>query len=341
MSASKTDLSTIVSSGLKNATVLCQLAESGKGIHIMQMNRHSLGLAGIIGLALFSLTACDPQSEVQTTTVTIDSETAALVNGEPIYMIDVELEAVAQGQIEPNSDFGPVHPEFHQVLDQLIDQRLLAQEAVRRNLHQDPEAARRLAAGRERLLGNILVESLVANEVTEDAIDRMYEEQVKLQQLDDEVRLRQILVETEAEAASVFAELLTGRDFAEAALEHSKDVRTRLEGGDLGWNNPNDFADPLPARIGDTVTGELANPFETEDGWLILKVDERRTTPPKTKSEMRPEIITFLTFTQISDILRELRARATVQQREPAEYLEENEPAEISDDQAQDETPTP
>lgn len=307
----------------------------------MQMKPHSFALAGILSAALMALTGCDPQPNVQTQTVTIDSETAAVVNGEPIYMIDVELEAVAQGQIEPNSDFGPANPEFHQILDQLIDQRLLAQEALRRNLDQSPEAARRLAAGRERLLGNILVESLVANEVTEEAIDRMYEEQVKLQQLDDQVRLRQIVVETEAEAAAVFAELLGERDFAEAALEHSQDVRTRLEGGDLGWISPNDLDDPLPARIGDTATGDVSSPFETSDGWVILKVDDRRTTPPKTKSEMRPEIITFLTFTQISDILRELRARADVQQRNPAEYLDETGQGDTPDASETSDTPTP
>ena len=105
----------------------------------------------------------------------------------------------------------------------------------------------------------------------------------------------------------------------------------------MGWISPNDLDDPLPARIGDTVTGDVSSPFETVDGWLILKVDERRTTPPKTKSEMRPEIITFLTFTQISDILRELRARADVRQRDPSEYLEDQ----SSDPDAEAETSTP
>ena len=104
--ASKTDLSTITSSGLKNATVLCQLAESGKGIHNMQMNLHSLVLAGILGAGMICLSSCSPQSTVQAPVAVIDSETAAVVNSEAIYMIDVELEAVAQGQIEPNSDFG-------------------------------------------------------------------------------------------------------------------------------------------------------------------------------------------------------------------------------------------
>ena len=132
-----------------------------------------------------------------------------------------------------------------------------------------------------------------------------------------------------------------GRDFADAALEHSQDVRTRLEGGDLGWISPNELVDPLPARIGDTVTGEVSAPFESVDGWLIVKVDERRTTPPKTKSEMRPEIITFLTFTQISDILRELRARADVQQRDPDEYLQDSEASETLVEPTQEEAPTP
>ncbi|MCR9268771.1 MAG: peptidylprolyl isomerase [Hyphomonadaceae bacterium] len=293
----------------------------------MRLNLKTVGIATAVLFALTGLTGCGQPAEVQVSSSVIDSSTAARVNGETIYMTDVRLEAVAQGLIEPNSDFGPTHPDFHQVLEQLIDQRLLAQEALRRGLDKDPTAERRLAAGRERLLGNILVESLVANEVTEEAIDRMYEEQVKLQQLDDEVRLRQIVVENRELADQILQELVDGRDFAEAALEYSEDVRTRLEGGDLGWVAPNELLDPIPAVIGNTVTGTWSEAFETEDGWIILKVDERRTTPPKTKQEMRPEIITFLTFTQISDILTELRASAQIQQRDPAEYLNEAEEA--------------
>ena len=289
----------------------------------MRLNHLPIGIATVLTLSLSGIAGCGQSPNVQVSSSVIDSSTAARVNGEEIFMADVELEAVAQGLIEPNSDFGPRHPDFHQVLEQLIDQRLLAQEALRRNLDEDPIAKRRLMAGRERLLGNILVESLVANEVTEDAIDRMYEEQVKLQQLDDEVRLRQIVVETQDTAERISTELSEGRDFAEAALEYSEDLRTRLEGGDLGWVSPNDLIDPIPAIIGNTETGTYSEPFESEDGWIILKVDERRTTPPKTKQEMRPEIITFLTFTQISDILTELRSTASIQQRDPAEYLED------------------
>lgn len=243
----------------------------------------------------------------------IASPTAATVNGDPIFFGDVELEAAAQGKIEPGDPFDSEHPDFQPVLDQLIDQRLLAQEAVRLGFDRDPSAARRLEAGRERILGNILVENLVASEVTEDAIDRMYSEQVKLQQLDDEVRLRHILVESEDEAQTIKSELDAGGDFTDLAFRNSIDIRTRIDGGNFGWVSPNEMIEPFPAIIGDTPVGEESSPFESEQGWHILRVDERRTRPPKTKDEMRPEIITFLTFTQISDTLRELRASASIQ----------------------------
>ncbi len=290
----------------------------------MHLKHRSIGAALAGAVVLAGLSACDSEPVVPATNTASDEALAAIVNGEPIYFSDIELEAVAQGQIEPGTEFTTGHPEYHQILEQLIDQRLLAQEALQRGLDQDPAARRRLESGRERLLGNILVESLVASEVTEDAIDRMYDEQVKLQQLDDEVRVRFLLVETKELADQILVELENGRDFAEAALEYSQDTSTRLDGGDLGWVSPNELDDPFPARIGDTETGSVSGAFETAQGWNVLKVDERRTKPPKTKAEMRPEIITFLTFTQISDILRELRSSADIQQRDPNELLRED-----------------
>lgn len=307
----------------------------------MQRSHFHTGLTCAILLGFVGLSACDTNPGAGPGSRQIDGATAALINGEPIYLSDVELEATAQGKIEPSDSFGPNHPDYQIVLDQLIDQRLLAQEAVRRGLDKDGEARRRLEAGRERLLGNILVESLVADQVTEEAIDEMYEAQVKLQQLDDEVRLRHILVETEDEAKAVLAELEGGRSFTEAAFEHSDDIRTRLDGGTFGWVSPNDLSDPFPAIIGDTKTGALSAPFESEQGWHILRIDERRTSPPKTKEEMRPEIVTFLTFTQISDVLRDLRKDAVIREREQVTQpeggetepeIEASSPAETAED---------
>ena len=282
------------------------------------MQRHRFPRLTPLLVALAVLAACggpDDEQEVRRH-VGFDASAAALVNGDPIYLSDVELEAVAQGRIEPGESFGPEHTEYQLVLDQLIDQRLLAQEAVRRGLDRTPAAQSRLETARERLLGNFLMEDLVATQVNEAAIDRMYEEQVRLQQLDDEVRIRHILLETQEEAREVLEKARAGEDFTALAFEYSEDTRTRLDGGSFGWVSPNEMIEPFPAVIADTPAGEISEPFQSEQGWHILKVEQRRTRPPKTREEMRPEIVTYLTFTQISQILQDLRASADIQQRE-------------------------
>ncbi|MEP1599434.1 MAG: peptidylprolyl isomerase, partial [Hyphomonas sp.] len=128
--------------------------------------------------------------------IQVEAAAAVTVNGDPIYVSEVELEAVARGLISPGDTFGPGDENYDLVLDQLIDQKLMAQEALNRRLDKGAAAERRLEVARERILGNLLVESLVASEVNEDSIEAMYKEQVALQQEDDEVAIAHILVET-------------------------------------------------------------------------------------------------------------------------------------------------
>ncbi len=264
-----------------------------------------------VALALI-VVACSPAPEDEFQALDIEAATAARVNGQPIYMIDVELEAAAQGLAEPGDPFTRDDPDFQLVLDQIIDQALLAQEATARGLHLDANARRRLQSARERVLGNLLVENLVAREVTEESIRKMFAEQAELQQIDDEVSLRHILLSTEADARMAHERITSGEDFTTVAFEMSEDTASRIEGGALGYVEPNRMGEPFAGAIANTAVGEISEPFETEQGWHIIKVEDRRTPPPKTLDEMRPDIVTFLTYTEISKILKRLRAEASI-----------------------------
>ena len=294
------------------------------------MKRTMIAPALLSILLTGALSACSPSPEQSAVNLRVDSATAATVNGATIYVSDVELEAAGQGIITPGEPFTAEHPDFQRMLDQLIDQKLMAQEARRLGLDRGDDAQRRLQAAEERILGNILVESLVAKEVDEEAIRRMYDQQVKLQQLDDEVRVRHILVEDEATAGEVIDDLKAGEDFAALAFEYSTDKDTRLDGGELGFVSPNVLEEPFPTAIANTQVGAYSEPFQTDRGWHILQVDERRKPAPKTLEQMRPEIVSFLTFTEISKILRSLRADALLdvgRGSEPLPTLEREEPS--------------
>ena len=274
------------------------------GFRLMALMQITL-LAAVVG-------ACSPESS-ERNVVRIDPATAAIVNGEPIFVADVELEALSQGIIGRGESFRPDDPRFPRILDQLIDQRLLAQEAERRQLDRDDQARHRLEIARERILGNLLVESLVSSEVTEEAIRKMYGEQVALRQLGDEVRIARIVLETREEADAVAARLAAGEEFAALAFQVSRDLRTRAEGGELGWVEVDSLAEPYVGEIGNTPVGSVSAPFQTEDGWELLRVQERRKKAPETLEEMRPDIVRFMTLSEINNILRELRASAEIQ----------------------------
>ncbi len=265
-------------------------------------------------------TACGRPVEEEPV-IQVEAATAVSVNGDPIYVSEVELEAVARGLISPGQEFGPGDENYDLVLDQLIDQKLMAQEALARGLDKGPTAERRLEVARERILGNLLVESLVASEVNEDSIEAMYKEQVALQQEDDEVSIAHILVETEAEARALYQQIEEGATFESLVVANSLDSTTRMENGDLGYVSPNNMADPFPVVIANTKVGEVSEPFLSADGWHILKVKDRRTSPPKTRAEMRPEIVTFLTLNQVSKILRRLRTEAKVEKGEKSTHI--------------------
>jgi peptidyl-prolyl cis-trans isomerase C len=256
------------------------------------------------------LASCGPSEN--RAAISIDPAVVALVNSDPIYGADVQLEAAALGYVQPGEELAVDDPRFLEIMEQLIDQRLLAQEAEARALDEDEAAAHRLRVARERLLGNILVETVVAEQVGEQAIRDMYDQQVRLLQMGVQVRARHILVATEQEAAELVEELGDGSTFAAVAFLRSRDPTTRLESGDLGFVNPEEFEPTFADALSSTPLGQMSAPFATEAGWHIVKVEERRTQPPPTLEELRPEIIRFMTFQEIDGIIQRLRARSMI-----------------------------
>ena len=236
----------------------------------------------------------------------------AKVNNTTIYLSDVESTAIAQGLIEKGVPLPPSDPKFKTILQELIDQRLLALDAMGQSLDQNKETRRRLATARERILGNVRMENHLKDMVNEDSIRRMYDEQTLLAKRGEERRARHIIVETEKDAKAIIAKLEDEADFETLAKESSLDKGSAKKGGDLGFFNRDmldkDFTRPVfRAKIGDRL-----DPFETEFGWHIVEVLDRRTTQPPDFETLRPDIINFMTADAIQSLVKDLRAQGNV-----------------------------
>jgi len=232
---------------------------------------------------------------------------AARVGDTVITFADVRREAAVRELAEDPDALNPADAVFREALDELIDQRLLALEAARRELQNEPEARRRLAAAEERILGNVLVEQAVSDAVSEEIIARVYEEQSRLAPPAEEIRARHILVGDREEADEVARLLAEGTDFAQLAARVSQDPATRFEGGDLGYFTRDNIL-PAFARVAfATPVGRVSAPFETEYGWHVVTVTDRRSQPRPGLEAMRPNIVRFLTLQGIDSLLGEIR----------------------------------
>jgi peptidyl-prolyl cis-trans isomerase C len=237
----------------------------------------------------------------------------ARVNGHTVWASDVKREAVAQGLISEGEPLDIGSDLFRQRLDEVVDQKLLAAEALKLKLDKDPVAQRRLAAARERILGDMLVESVVEKAVNDNAIRGLYAEQQKLSKRSEEIRARQILVASQADAEAVKKLLQTGASFDALAMERSTDQGTRFNGGDLGYFTVDVMPPAYATALKDVQKGALVGPFQTEGGWAVLRVEDKRLEEPITLEAARPQIVRFLTYDQVRDLLEKLRGGAKIE----------------------------
>jgi peptidyl-prolyl cis-trans isomerase C len=271
-----------------------------------------LGAMGAVLFACLALAACGGRGGAEHPPEPGD-QAVAKVDGKTVWASDVKREAVAQGLIGEGEPLDVSSDLFRRVMDEVVDQKLLATEALKRKLDKDPAAQRRLAAARERILGDMLVESTVSDAVNENAIRGLYQEQLKLAKQSEEVRARQIVVASQADAEAVKKLLASGASFEALAMERSTDAATRFNGGDLGYFTTDVMPEAYEANLKAAKPGQVIGPFQIDGGWAIVKVEDRRLEQPITLEAARPQIVRFLTYDQVRDLLEKLRGRAKVQ----------------------------
>jgi peptidyl-prolyl cis-trans isomerase C len=282
-------------------------------------NRRSPAFAWLtVALAALaiSVTACGPGAGPERPPEAGDTAVAR-VNGHAIWASEVKREAIAQGLIGEGEPLDMQSDMFRQTLDQVIDRRLLVEEALKRKLDKDPLVQRRLAAARDRMLADTLLDEMVSKAINENSIRGLYQEQVKLSKSTEEFHLRQIITATQADADMVKKLLQTGASFDALAVQRSTDAATRFSGGDMGYITSDVMPPAYAPAVKDAKVGDLVGPVRVDGGYAVIKVEDRRPEAPITLEAARPQIIRFLTYDQIRSVLADLRGKAKIERLLP------------------------
>ncbi len=200
--------------------------------------------------------AQQPQQPPNQPAPTAAPAAAAIVNGQSIPLAVYQQQtaqfqaALVQQGLNPDSPDGQAQLATmrQQVLDNMIDDALIAQEAAKEGVavtDADLDAAMQkliVDAGGQAAFEQALAAS---GQTLDDArtlqrtqmLNNLIRDRIiaKVGDAVEQVHARHILVDSQATADALLSQIQAGADFAQVAAQSSQDNLTRVNGGDLGW----------------------------------------------------------------------------------------------------------
>ena len=237
-------------------------------------------------------------------TLTADS-VVATVNGTEItlgHMLMVRASLPDQYQQLPDDVL------WDGIMDQIVQQTVLSQQ------DSGEETRRvRIALENERraLMAAQVIEGLVSSAVTDDAVQEIYEQTYLQAEQAEEFNASHILVESEEEAAAIVDELNSGADFAEVARAKSTGP-SGPNGGQLGWFAAGMMVPEFQTAVEELEVGAISGPVQTQFGWHVIILNEKRTKEAPALDAVRGEIENQLSQQAVTQKIDELTSAAEV-----------------------------
>lgn len=242
----------------------------------------------------------------------------AKVNGKEIYESQIrdkvqkfaEFNGIDSGQkfnydnLEPNMK--------NEIIKNIVIGDLIIDDAKRAKINQSQEYKQAIMFAENQLMQKLYLEQVVAKSVTEKAIGDEYN--VIKQEFSniDEYKVKHILVKTEAEAKEIEKKLAKGEDFAKLAKEFSLDS-TKDSGGELGYFSNGQMTEPFELATAKLKIGEISSPVETDFGYHIIKLEDKRKAKAPSLDDLRDQITDSLTGKAIQEYIDNLKDKNKIE----------------------------
>ena len=207
-----------------------------------------------------------------------------------------------------------------ETLDELIGMYAGAQEAEKQNLTTGEDGARIELVHTSSMTELLFKKFMAGKEPTEEELKAEYDARVaELPKV--EFHARHILVDDEAKAKDLIAQIDKGANFEKLAKENSKDG-SATEGGDLGWFMAAQMVKPFSDALQQLEIGKYtATPVKTEFGWHVIKLEETRAAAPPPYESVKPQLGPMVQQKKFEAHLKELVKTAKVE-RTPVEVTQ-------------------
>jgi peptidyl-prolyl cis-trans isomerase C len=240
------------------------------------------------------------------------AQNVAIVNGKPVPSSRVD--ALLQ-QVSSQQPGRPVTPDMQaQIKEEVINREVFMQEAQKAGLDGSDEYKSQMEQARQVVLIRALFADFQKKNPVTDADIKAEYDKFAAANGGKEYRARHILVEKEADATKLIADLKKGAKFEDLAKKNSKDPGSGANGGDLDWAAPGSYVKEFSDAMVKLAKGKYTEaPVKSQFGFHIIRVDDVRETQLPPLDQVKPQISQQLQQQKMQAYQKSLRDKAKVE----------------------------
>ena len=184
------------------------------------------------------------------------------------------------------------------LLDQIIKEEIMSQSLPENRLTINIQLENEVRS----LRAKYALESQIGDFPSEQEIRSAYEKVRSSHNSGEEFNASHILVETEQKAKELVSLLSAGADFSTLAKKESIGP-SGSNGGNLGWFGLGQMVPEFEAAVIVLEPGKISQPVQTQFGWHVIALNDRRIQSLPSLEKLRPEIIQNLKQSRIEEIV--------------------------------------
>lgn len=201
-----------------------------------------------------------------------------------------------------------------QVLQSLIDQEVMLQEAEKLKIDQSQEFKDAMANFKKQYLMTQVLEKAVGPKVTEAAAKKYFEANQQNYST-DQVHVQHILLTDELQAKDMIQKAKAkDADFQALAEKFSKDPSAKNNRGDIGLvNRDSPFVPEFKTAAFNGKKGEIIGPIKTAFGFHVIKIIDKKIGRTLNYDEVEVQVKNAFREGLIRELLMNLKKQAKVQ----------------------------
>ena len=219
----------------------------------------------------------------------MENKVLAIVNGSEITEKDIQIGLLRFPQ--ETQEYYKTEEGKKQFLDQMINFELIYNYALENDMKNDPDYIEQMKIIEKDLLIQIGVKNIMNDvDITEEEIQKYYEDNSQMFKSAETVSAKHILVDTLDQMQEIKAEITNGMSFEEAAQKYSK-CPSAAQGGSLGSFTRGRMVPEFEKAAFELQVGEISEPIKTQFGYHLIQLDERNPESMKSMEESKHMIV--------------------------------------------------